>query len=137
MLNVQYRCTSPKSKLSDMVNSIVDQPQRIFLSMFRYKDESELSEQLVYDMLKLGPGPLVDHPDILSKDPVIEGKVKLIINDPEIHKHSISSLSLENPTWTDILQEANYMLARCDTPIGFLEKIVPLDAGTYELVFAH
>jgi hypothetical protein len=105
--------------------------------MFRYLDESAVTVELMYDLLQTGVGSPVQHPDLLSKEPVIPGKVKLVIDDQEINSKPITSLLLENPTWKDILQEGNHMLKHCQTPIGFLEAIVPIDAGTYQLKFAH
>jgi hypothetical protein len=80
---------------------------------------------------------IIRYPDINSSKPVIEGKVKLIIDDPAINKNEVFSLELTDPSWKDVLQEANSMLKDCDTPIGFLENILPRDAGTYQLIFSH
>jgi len=126
MLNIKYVCVAPSSKLSDDVHYLIDPPQRVFLSMFTEEmaDSADGSR-------------LVRYPDIKSSDPVIEGKVRFIIDDPYINKSEVFSLELTNPSWKDILQEANNMLKDCDVPIGFLENILPRDAGTYQLIFSH
>jgi len=126
MLNIKYVCVAPSSKLSDDVHYLIDPPQRVFLSMFNEETMDNADEDR-----------LVRYPDIKSSDPVIEGKVRLIIDDPYINKAEVFSLELTNPSWKDIFQEANSMLRNCDTPIGFLENILPRDAGTYQLIFSH
>lgn len=128
MLNIAYTCTSSSSTFSDIVHYLIEPPQRVFLSMYDEVD-SGLADP--------DGARVIRYPDINSSKPVIEGKVKLIIDDPAINKNEVFSLELTDPSWKDILQEANSMLKDCDTPIGFLENILPRDAGTYQLIFSH
>ena len=121
MININYSCTSPYSKFSSDVYNLVELPQRVFLSMY-----DELPET-----------GIVQHPDLHSSTPIISGKVKLIINDSFINEEQLFSLELSDPTWKDLLEEINNMLKNCTVPIGFLENIVPVDAGTYQLIFSH
>jgi hypothetical protein len=121
MINIAYTCTSPYSKFSNDVYNLVEQPQRVFLSMY---DELPETDTICY-------------PDLHSPVPVISGKVRLSINDTFINEEQIFSLELTDPTWKDLLEEVNSMLKNCTVPIGFLENIVPLDAGTYQLIFSR
>ena len=128
MFNKNFMNVSTYSVYSDTVHNLIEGPQRVFLSIF---------EEVDGGFGDLDGDRIVRYPDIKSTAPVIEGRVKLVIDDPYINKSEVFSLELTDPSWKDILQETNNMLRDCDTPIGFLENILPQDAGTYQLIFSH
>ena len=127
MINITKPCLATRTNLSNFVHDIVAPGQRVFFSLY---DEVEYQGREDGDNL-------VRFPDIKSKIPLIEGKVKLLISDQYINPLPVFSPELSNPTWKDVLQTANNMLANCVTQIGFLENIQPYDAGTYQLIFSH
>jgi hypothetical protein len=67
---------------------------------------------------------------------VIEGRVKLTIKDTSFTETPLVSPLLENPTWSTILNTVNEMLKDCTPSIGFLQDIIPYDAGVYEIAFS-
>ena len=127
MLNITKPCLATYTSLSNHVYDIVQPFQRVFFSLY---------EEIEHTINEDGEH-LVRFPDIMSNNPLIEGKVKFLINDPDINPEEIFSLELTDPTWKDILQTTNDLLKNCVTQIGFLENIIPYDAGTYQLIFSH
>ena len=120
-MNKFYTNTAPYSKLSETVYNMVEQPQRIFFSIFETMEGEE---------------SICRYPDIESSQAVIQGEVQFIIRDEDQGREPIKSSVLNNPNWKSILQAANDMLQHREPSIGFLEDIVPIDAGTYELVLS-
>jgi len=53
---------------------------------------------------------IVDHPDIWSNKPVFEGKCVFYSDYWRIADHKVESDIIENPTWKDIIVEANRQL---------------------------
>ena len=114
---------APYSVLSQLVYNIVDQPQRVFFSIFDVIEEGKEEED-----------SLVQYPDLESTEPVIPGLVRLVINNKEYSPNLVLSENISDPTWKDILNICNDLLGKCQTySTGFLYDVIPGPEGVYEL----
>jgi hypothetical protein len=121
--------TIPYSELSKSVWEVVEQPQRVFLSIYDTVETKIDEDGEEYEM--------VSCPDVYSKDPVIAGDCKFSINDDRFSPELLISPIYTDPTWSDILNCCNDLLSMCpEKPNGFLYDIIPGSEGVYEFMFA-
>jgi hypothetical protein len=115
------------SQLShDVAGMFPMEQQRVFFSIFETLNEEVYEEGNAAEWQ-------VRYPDIHSSEPAIPGNCKLVIKE---NSKEFFSEPLHDPTWTDVLQNLNTLLGKTDSQIGFLEAIMPLDAGVYEAQFS-
>jgi hypothetical protein len=70
-------------------------------------------------------GFYVNHPNLESQEPVVEGKVQFHANYWRINESgAVSTPILENPTWKDILTATNDLLEENKASGIFLESLV-------------
>lgn len=115
------------SQLShDVAGMFPMEQQRVFFSIFETLNEEVYEEGNAAEWQ-------IRYPDILSSDPAIPGNCKLLVKE---NSNEFFSEPLNNPTWTEVLQQLNTLLGKTESQIGFLEAITPLDAGVYEAIFS-
>jgi hypothetical protein len=78
---------------------------------------------------------VVDHPDLKSETPLLEGEVRLWTDYWRIAPRKIYSPVMVNPTWKDVLGTIQQMLKEHNSSGIFLEQFGPqyLDKGVTNL----
>ncbi len=89
-----YQKTVPYSELSQNVYDIVEQPQRVFLSI--YDTVETITDEDGEEHA------IISCPDILSKEPLISGDCKFSINDERFSPEPLVSPVYTDPTWEDL-----------------------------------
>lgn len=122
--------TVPYSQFSDAVYNVVEQPQRVFLSIF---DVVETIQDETGDEYSV-----ISCPDVESDDIILNGECKFSINNSIFSSEHLISDIVSNPTWRTILNICNDMLGKCDLHnTGFLCDIIPSGEGMYEFVLVE
>ena len=129
MTQTIYQKNIPYSEFSQSVYEIVEQPQRVFLSIYDTIETRKDENGEEYEFISC--------PDVTSKEPIIRGDCKFSINDERFAPGVVVSPVYTDPTWEDILNCCNDLLGMCpERPVGFLYDIIPGEEGIYEFMFA-
>jgi hypothetical protein len=128
LLNTLPSTLAPYSTLSRGVYDLVEQPQRVFFSIYDTLAVEGEDAEVTNDMV-------VHYPDIHSLDALIHGECVFVINDAIFSPEVIQSDILINPTWKDVLNCCNTLLGACKThATGFLQNIIHINGNEYEFV---
>lgn len=128
LLNTLPSTLAPYSMLSRGVYELVEQPQRVFFSIYDTMKAEGEEPGITNDMV-------VHFPDIHSTDALIHGECTFTINNPIFSPEVIQSDTLVNPTWKDVLNCCNNLLGVCKTHVtGFLQNIIHINDNQYEFV---
>lgn len=128
---MKYTRTSPYEVMERGAKEMCDHTSRggkkgLIFSIFNTSLEDKWSET--------GGGEwLVDHPDIWSKDVVFEGKCVFFSEYWRISDVKVFSEDIINPTWKDIINEANRQLIDPkdgSTACLYLEGIYEIEPAT-------
>lgn len=107
--------------LQETVNSYIDKDKKKLINFSIFNTEECAGDNQWF----------IDCPDITSSEPVFEGDCSFTINCWRVSPSPVTSPTISNPTWKDIIIACNDLLQQGDECGIFLEAINKVEEGKY------
>ena len=111
-------------ELQNLVKSMCDPTDKVYVVFSMFSDQGGSGREWKVCL-----------PNIQSETPVVEGKVRFMIDYWRVTDEPVYTPYMDNPTWKDIIRSCNKLMNNCDGFGVFLEGFGTTDEpDTFEFV---